>query len=108
MQLMMSLGWRIFKTIATFFFVGSLLWSPVLAEEVSPPPELKTPQEALETIPIVETPTPKPTSDRPTVKPLPQKDSNSIGDRQTYPEPPHPYNYKAIQKFDQQLYGEGG
>lgn len=27
--------------------------------------------------------------------------------RSTYPKPPHPYNYSQIEKFDEELYGEG-
>lgn len=27
--------------------------------------------------------------------------------RSTYPQPPHPYDYSKIEKFDEELYGEG-
>jgi hypothetical protein len=27
--------------------------------------------------------------------------------RSTYPQPPHPYDYSKIEKFDEDLYGEG-
>ena len=97
------------RLLALTLLIAQISVSYALAEEVVPPETTNPP--TTETV----TPPPVPTEannlqkmecEQSTTEDCAQIPQVSIR-KLTYPKPPHPYDMKAIEKFDAELYGEG-
>ncbi len=101
-----SLVWLICRLAVLTLFVVQLTFgmATVMAQEMPSEPTSATP--SLETPPTQIEPKETPRSPQ-----IPQNRTESPRvptprGQTTYPKPPHRYNMKAIEKFDEELYGE--
>ncbi|NER51544.1 MAG: hypothetical protein F6J92_33805 [Symploca sp. SIO1A3] len=104
-----SLFFQALRLLALTLLITQISVSHALAQEVVPPETTNLP--TTETV----TPSPVPTAvndaqdiecEQSTTEDcvkIPQVSTRKL----SYPEPPHPYDMEAIEKFDAELYGEG-
>lgn len=103
------------RSLAVFLILLTVCWSSTLAENL-PSSDAINPSSPE----VINTQTPKGETsqlktsdcdrkngeDKKVFNPNCQKTPKISSNKRTYPQPPHPYNMEAIEKFDQELYGE--
>jgi hypothetical protein len=101
---------KVFQLVALTLLIAQISFSSAIAQETQPSEatnnqssEVVKPNKV--NVPASEKPTPKDSKATPTDK---NKKAPAVSaPRVAFPQPPHPYDTEAIEKFNEELYGKG-
>lgn len=93
---------KVFQLFALTLLIAQISFSSAIAQETQPSEAVNTNKVD---VPASEKPTAKDSKATPTDKN--KKAPVVSAPRSAFPQPPHPYDTEAIEKFNEELYGKG-